>query len=77
MDSQHKTVPQIAQETGEQIWKVRRVVDAMGVAVRIGLYRLIPAEAVKDVKAELARRAGIMRVKAAAKRHRTRDQVHG
>jgi hypothetical protein len=53
---QHRTVPSIARETGYPDWLVRRVVDALDIATRAGLYRLVPADKVEIVKAELARR---------------------
>lgn len=53
----HLTVGQIADIYSEPTWKVRRVVDGLGVEIpRAGLYRLVPRDLLPRIGAELASR---------------------
>jgi hypothetical protein len=50
----HLTIGQIAAIYGVPAWKIRRVVDSLGVEIpRIGLYRSIPRELLGMIAAEL------------------------
>jgi hypothetical protein len=52
----HLTVGQIADFYGKPAWLVRRVVDSLDIGVeRVGLYRLVPRDALPMIGAELAR----------------------
>jgi hypothetical protein len=63
----HLTTGEIATRRGVYGWQARRAVDdALGDGVlRAGLYRLVPAELLPRVEAEL-RRKGYLREEAAA-----------
>jgi hypothetical protein len=50
------TVPDIARRLNVNVWAVRRAVDRLGIAVRVGLYRLVPEDKVEAVEQDLARR---------------------
>jgi hypothetical protein len=50
----HLTIGQIADIYGVPGWKIRRVVDSLGVDIpRVGLYRLVPRELLGMIAAEL------------------------
>jgi hypothetical protein len=50
------TTGQIARTYQIRIGLAREILDKLGVAVRVGLYRLCPAEYLPAVEAELVRR---------------------
>jgi hypothetical protein len=50
------TTGQIAKHFGVPVWAVRAVLDALGVPMRAGLYRLYPADRLAEVEGELRRR---------------------
>ena len=43
------TVPEIARQSGEPVWKIRRVVDSLGPIARLGFVRLVPRERVPEI----------------------------
>jgi hypothetical protein len=50
------TIPQVAARFGAPDWKVRRIVDSLGIVVqRAGLYRLIPSSMLGSIADELRR----------------------
>ena len=50
------TIPQVAARCGVPDWKVRRIVDSLGIEVqRAGLYRLIPSSMLGSIADELRR----------------------
>ena len=64
--SEHFTVGDLARTFNVPSWKVRAVVDGLGVSVpRAGLYRLIPAPLVPSVEAELRRHGALQKSEAA------------
>ena len=53
----HYTVPEAARLIGAAAWAVRLTADALTPPVpRAGLYRIIPADRIDELKAELRRR---------------------
>ena len=66
--SEHFTVGHLARTYNVPSWKVRAVVDGLGVPVpRAGLYRLIPAPLVPAVEAELRRQGVLQKSETAAR----------
>lgn len=58
MDHQPKTAGDLAREINVPLWKIRRVVDSLGVPIpRVGQYRIITPEAEQRIRAELRRQA--------------------
>ena len=55
------TTKQVGDLLGQPEWKVRRVVDSLGPIERFGNKRLIPAEMVERVRAEIADRDAAQR----------------
>ena len=54
----HLTVGQIADIYQVPAWKIRRVVDSLDVEVeRVGLYRVVPRDALTQIGAELDKRS--------------------
>ena len=49
------TPPEIARQTGAPLWAVRRVIDRLHIAARVGLTRLVPHSALETVRTELQR----------------------
>lgn len=50
------TPPEIARRLNAPLWAVRRTIDALGIAVRVGLTRLVGADRLPELEAELRRR---------------------
>lgn len=50
------TPPQIADRLGAPLWAVRRTIDVLGIAVRVGLTRLVRESDLPKLEAELRRR---------------------
>ena len=56
MLSGYLTVGELAMELEVPVWKIRRVVDAIGNGIpRVGQYRVIPRQLVEKVRGELER----------------------
>ncbi len=55
-DSDSLTTSKVAAEVGVPVWRIRRIVDGLGVELpRAGLYRLIPRTLIPAIRAALAR----------------------
>jgi hypothetical protein len=58
MSDTHLTTGVLATELGVPVWRVRRVVDALGVRCpRAGQYRLIPRALIPSIRAALEEQA--------------------
>ncbi len=55
--SDHLTIGEVAKLYATDLWRIRKIVDALGVNIpRAGLYRLVPRVHLAAIGAELHRR---------------------
>jgi hypothetical protein len=55
-DNRTLTTGEIARLVGEPLWRVRRVIDFMGLEIqRAGQYRLVPADLLPQIKDALSK----------------------